>query len=456
MPEHHIDYEALEMECRRFVQAIEDGDTRFIQNHMNKIRRFPISHLFDIDGYNGLRPIHAAIEAENVELVKFLSDLYVKGLGGYHQDSPLPLTHRETEEKVQFALQLAFDTGNQEIIQLIWNNHASQEEYEHTLTRLIEQGRGEAASQLMEMGAKNGWKPTQYHLNMVFENYRPEVDEFYAEELGISPDKVIQKQREELYQKIATKMNGQTVAAQNTQIPTGQTKSEQSKQVPIEEDTAPLTAEDQERRAELTDELITVMTRKPFNPARAEQLIEQGADVNFKDSIGYTPLHHAVSLGASIEALDFLIEAGADVNAVNNQGETPLITATTYNKREIIKYLANHPKTDLDCQDKKGNTALHHCVKTTYYKHAEILADAGARSDIKNKEGKTALAMAKEMRKTDSSMLKLLKRKPVGKRPIKAQTQQPKGATAFLQEHAKPIAEENESVIRHTPEKAMA
>lgn len=456
MSEYDTDYEALEMECRRFVQAIENRDEQFIQNHMNKIRRYPISNLFDIDGYNGLRPIHAAIETENVELVKFLSDLYVKGLGGYNQDSTLPLARNKTAGKAQFALQMAFDTGNQEIIQLIWNNHASQEEYEHALTRLIQQGRSEAVCQLMEMGAQNGWKPTQDHLNTVFESYHPEVDEFYAEELGMSPDEVISKQRTELYQKIKARMNGQTAENQNTQILTGQTKSEQSKQVPIEEDVAPLTAKDWERRAELTDDLITVITRKPFNPARAEQLIEQGADVNFKDSIGYTPLHHAVSLGASIEALDFLIEAGADINAVNKQGETPLITATTHNKREIIKYLANHPETDLDCQDKKGNTALHHCVKTAYYKHAKILADAGARSDIPNKEGKTALEMAKETSKTDSSMLKLLNRKPVGKQPIKPQTQQPKGATAFLQEHANPIAEENEAVIRHTLEKTMA
>ena len=64
--------------------------------------------------------------------------------------------------------------------------------------------------------------------------------------------------------------------------------------------------------------------------------------------------------------------------------------------------------------------------------------------------------MAKETSKTDSSMLKLLNRKPVGKQPIKPQTQQPKGATAFLQEHANPIAEENEAVIRHTLEKTMA
>lgn len=468
MPEYYTDYDVYAMECRRFVQAIENRDTRFIQNHMNKIRRNPSSHLFDVEGDNGLYPIHAAIETENIELVKFLSDLYVQGLGGYNQDTSLPLAHKG--DRTQFALQMAFDTNNQEIIQLIWDRHATQEEYEHTLTHLIRGERVSAARQLIEMGKKNGWRPTQEHLNEIQDNYYPTVDEFYAEELGLTIEEVREKQRTEFYREIEAHMNEQneqnaqnaqneqtTEENQNTPIQTSQIQQKLPEQKLPEQnqDTTQPTITEQ-RRAELTDDLIIAITQEPFNPTRAEQLIKQGADVNFKDAIGYTPLHHAASLGASMEALEFLINAGANVNAVNKQGETPLITATTHNKRDVIRYLANHPETNLDCKDNKGNTALHYCVKTAYHEHVSIIASAGARSDIENNDGQTALEMARAIRRSHPNILNLLNREPIGKRPVKPSEQQTSGATAFLQEHAMQITEENEAIIRHMPENTMA
>jgi ankyrin repeat protein len=49
----------------------------------------------------------------------------------------------------------------------------------------------------------------------------------------------------------------------------------------------------------------------------------QGADVNVKDPIGYTPLYAAVGLG-SLEVTKFLVLKGADVQAKSANGETPL------------------------------------------------------------------------------------------------------------------------------------
>jgi ankyrin repeat protein len=46
-----------------------------------------------------------------------------------------------------------------------------------------------------------------------------------------------------------------------------------------------------------------------------------GADVNARDFMGYTPLHHAASRG-DVEVIEFLVSRGADVKAIARSGET--------------------------------------------------------------------------------------------------------------------------------------
>ena len=70
-------------------------------------------------------------------------------------------------------------------------------------------------------------------------------------------------------------------------------------------------------------------------------LIEDGANVNWSDSYGYTPLIFA-SRERHLEIVKYLVEKGANVNHGNNQGTTPLIFASRDGHFDIVKYLVEH------------------------------------------------------------------------------------------------------------------
>lgn len=59
--------------------------------------------------------------------------------------------------------------------------------------------------------------------------------------------------------------------------------------------------------------------------------IEQGADVNEADSIGWTPLHAVAEEGENPKAMMALIKKGAFVNAMTKTGITPLLSAAKHN-----------------------------------------------------------------------------------------------------------------------------
>jgi hypothetical protein len=74
-------------------------------------------------------------------------------------------------------------------------------------------------------------------------------------------------------------------------------------------------------------------------------LIEHGADLDLRDSQGYTALHLAIqppSIFHPLGIITALIEAGCKVNIQNKHGHTPLHTACIVGTKEIIEVLLQH------------------------------------------------------------------------------------------------------------------
>lgn len=74
------------------------------------------------------------------------------------------------------------------------------------------------------------------------------------------------------------------------------------------------------------DYIINVIIKNGGLPIILRELIKRGANLNIKDDLGWTPLHHAVNMGNKIifDIIKTLVENGADKNIKNLDGKLPI------------------------------------------------------------------------------------------------------------------------------------
>ncbi len=71
-----------------------------------------------------------------------------------------------------------------------------------------------------------------------------------------------------------------------------------------------------------------------------EFLLENGADINYQNISGYTPIHHAIE-NCRLKALKFLLSYGANVSIPSYKGKLPVETARE-NCKKAIKIIESH------------------------------------------------------------------------------------------------------------------
>ena len=76
---------------------------------------------------------------------------------------------------------------------------------------------------------------------------------------------------------------------------------------------------------------LLMRAAKEGNEWELKQLLDSHANVNLKDSDGWTALMYAVRYSGSLECVEKLLEAGADVSEKNTYGFSALVLAACYN-----------------------------------------------------------------------------------------------------------------------------
>ena len=137
----------------------------------------------------------------------------------------------------------------------------------------------------------------------------------------------------------------------------------------------------------------------------AKFLIERKAKLDIFDKGGLTPLMVAI-IQADEEMVEILVDAGAAINIKSpvNILSAPLVDAASNpdpfkhdNNLAIIKYLLSN-KGDVDMQAQNGRTALIAAAQQSNisqgYERAALLIKKGAKLDLVNNKGETALMLA--------------------------------------------------------------
>jgi uncharacterized protein len=119
-------------------------------------------------------------------------------------------------------------------------------------------------------------------------------------------------------------------------------------------------------------------------------LIDRGANVNYQDFQGYTPLHEVFVSPPSNFIIAQLLMAGSDVNKQNNSGDLPIHLATNYSAPEIIASLIEF-NSDVNKTDNDGNTPLNKAVINGYLENVIELLKGKADTNIPNKNGRTPI-----------------------------------------------------------------
>uniref|UniRef100_A0A1A7W8I9 CASK interacting protein 1 n=1 Tax=Iconisemion striatum TaxID=60296 RepID=A0A1A7W8I9_9TELE len=143
-----------------------------------------------------------------------------------------------------------------------------------------------------------------------------------------------------------------------------------------------------------TEDLLTVQ-KLLQRPGKAKLLgSTKKVNVNFQDTDGFSPLHHA-ALNGNVELISLLLESQAAVDIRDQKGMRPLHYAAWQGKAEPMKMLLKSGSS-VNGQSDEGQIPLHLSAQHGHYDVSEMLLQHQSNPCIVDNAGKTPLDLACE------------------------------------------------------------
>lgn len=129
--------------------------------------------------------------------------------------------------------------------------------------------------------------------------------------------------------------------------------------------------------------------------AMIDLLLTYKTDVNAQSTNGWTAVMIAAAKGFD-SAISALHEAGADLDLADVYGWTPLMRAIDNKHSSVVKYLLSQSDIDVHRANENGSLALHIAVQAGDGSAARRLLQLGSPTDVKDKNGYTAVGIAEK------------------------------------------------------------
>ncbi|KAF3931369.1 Ankyrin-2 [Dactylellina cionopaga] len=140
--------------------------------------------------------------------------------------------------------------------------------------------------------------------------------------------------------------------------------------------------------------LFVAVSHKADYASIVKQLLNAGAETNFKDTEGRTALFEAARRG-HCDSIKFMLEAGIEIDTRDISGKTALFSTIETGQQTAANLLID-AGADVNARDTLGFTPLFDCLRPgeKYIKMARLFLEKGANVDMQDKDGESLQGMA--------------------------------------------------------------
>lgn len=144
-----------------------------------------------------------------------------------------------------------------------------------------------------------------------------------------------------------------------------------------------------------------------------DSLLRGGADINFSDRHGQTPLHE-ISRSWHTDVAQFALLRGADLNNTDNFGRTPLHLASAINYPEMVFWLITNGARIEERTIGELQTAVHYAAKNNATDSLKVLLHMGGSINEVDYKNRTPLFVAAETGRAEACRFLLEQGAPCG------------------------------------------